>query len=96
MGGPSYPRPCGGRSSSGRDDRRVELGGGDVDAGASTEETQARDLVRLTRRWVNDHGFALLMDTHTRKRIEGQSSFRLDDLFGSSLFARDPEVVSRR
>jgi hypothetical protein len=62
-------------------------------AADSSEELQARELVRLTRRWVNRHGFALLMDTHTRKRIEGRSGFTLDDLFGSSLFARDPEVI---
>ncbi|MGH3006525.1 MAG: AAA family ATPase [Gaiellaceae bacterium] len=62
-------------------------------AADSSEELQARALVRLTRRWVNRHGFALLMDTHTRKRIEGRAGFTLDDLFGSSLFARDPEVI---
>jgi hypothetical protein len=62
-------------------------------AADSSEEQQARELVRLTRRWVNSHGFGLLMDTHTRKKIEGRSGFTLDDLFGSSLFARDPETI---
>ena len=62
-------------------------------AADSSEETQARELVRLTRRWVTLHGFALLMDTHTRKRIEGRAGFTLDDLFGSSLFSRDPETI---
>ena len=62
-------------------------------AADSSEEQQARELVRLTRRWVNRHGFGLLMDTHTRKRIEGRGGFTLDDLFGSSLFSRDPETI---
>lgn len=62
-------------------------------AADSSDELQARELVHLTRRWVNEHGFALLMDTHTRKRIDPKAGFMLDDLFGSSLFARDPEVI---
>ena len=62
-------------------------------AADSSDEEQARDLVRLTRGWVNRHGFGLLMDTHTRKRIEGRAGFTLDDLFGSSLFSRDPETI---
>jgi AAA domain/DnaB-like helicase N terminal domain len=62
-------------------------------AADSSEEQQARELVRHTRGWVNRHGFGLLMDTHTRKRIEGKARFVLDDLFGSSLFARDPETI---
>jgi AAA domain len=62
-------------------------------AADSSDELQARGLVRLTRRWVHMHGFGLLMDTHTRKRIEARSRFTLDDLFGSSLLARDPETI---
>jgi hypothetical protein len=62
-------------------------------AADSSDELQARTLVRLTRRWVHAHGFGLLMDTHTRKRIEARSRFTLDDLFGSSLLARDPETI---
>ena len=62
-------------------------------AADSSDEEQARALVRLTRGWVNRHGFGLLMDTHTRKRIEGRAGFTLDDLFGSSLFSRDPETI---
>ncbi len=62
-------------------------------AADSREEQEARPLVRLTRRWVNTYGFALLMDTHRRKQGEGNRGFTVDELFGSSVFARDPEVI---
>lgn len=58
----------------------------------SSDEQQARLLVALLRRWIADYGFAELMATHCRKRTDG-GAITLDDLFGSSLFTRDPEIV---
>jgi hypothetical protein len=59
----------------------------------SSDELQARLLVALLRRWINEHGFALLTATHCRKLPAGRTSITLDDLFGSSLFTRDPETI---
>ena len=59
----------------------------------SSDEREARPLVALFRRWVNAHGFALLVDTHTRKIPEGRKQITRDDFFGSSLFTRDPEII---
>jgi hypothetical protein len=59
----------------------------------SNDERQARLLVALLRRWIKEHGFALLTATHCRKLPAGRNVITLDDLFGSSLFTRDPELV---
>lgn len=59
----------------------------------SSDELQARLLVALLRRWIAEHGFALLTATHCRKLPAGRTVITLDDLFGSSLFTRDPEIV---
>jgi 5S rRNA maturation endonuclease (ribonuclease M5) len=59
----------------------------------SSDELQARLLVALLRRWINQYGFALLTATHCRKLPAGRNTITLDDLFGSSLFTRDPEIV---
>jgi hypothetical protein len=59
----------------------------------SSDELQARLLVALLRRWISEHGFALLTATHCRKLAAGRTAISLDDLFGSSLFTRDPELV---
>lgn len=59
----------------------------------SSDELQARLLVALLRRWISEYGFALLTATHCRKLPAGRTAISLDDLFGSSLFTRDPELV---
>jgi hypothetical protein len=59
----------------------------------SSDELQARLLVAVLRRWINDYGFGLLSATHCRKLPAGRTTITLDDLFGSSLFTRDPEIV---
>ena len=59
----------------------------------SSDELAARLLVALLRRWINTYGFALLTATHCRKLPAGRNVITLDDLFGSSLFTRDPELV---
>jgi hypothetical protein len=59
----------------------------------SSDEVAARLLVALLRRWINERGFALLTATHCRKLAAGRTVITLDDLFGSSLFTRDPELV---
>lgn len=59
----------------------------------SSDELKARELVALLRRWIKDHGFALLTATHCRKLPAGRNVITIDDLFGSSLFTRDPEIV---
>jgi hypothetical protein len=59
----------------------------------SSDELAARLLVALLRRWIKEHGFALLTATHCRKLPAGRNTITLDDLFGSSLFTRDPELV---
>jgi hypothetical protein len=45
------------------------------------------------RRWIADYGFGLLTATHCRKLPAGRTTIALDDLFGSSLFTRDPELI---
>jgi len=59
----------------------------------SSDELAARLLVALLRRWISEYEFALLMATHCRKLPAGRTTLTLDDLFGSSLFTRDPEIV---
>lgn len=59
----------------------------------SSDELAARQLVALLRRWIKQHGFALLTATHCRKLPAGRTAITIDDLFGSSLFTRDPEIV---
>ncbi len=59
----------------------------------SSDELAARQLVALLRRWIKEYAFALLTATHCRKLPAGRTSITIDDLFGSSLFTRDPEVV---
>ena len=59
----------------------------------SSDELQARLLVALLRRWIKQFGFGILTATHCRKLPAGRNYITLDDLFGSSLFTRDPELV---
>jgi hypothetical protein len=59
----------------------------------SSDELAARMLVALFRGWIKTHGFAILTATHCRKLPAGRTVITIDDLFGSSLFTRDPELV---
>jgi hypothetical protein len=59
----------------------------------SNDELQARLLVALLRRWIAEHGFAILTATHCRKLPAGRTVITLDDFFGSSVFTRDPELI---
>jgi hypothetical protein len=59
----------------------------------SNDELQARLLVALLRRWIAEHGFAILTATHCRKLPAGRNVITLDDFYGSSVFTRDPELI---
>lgn len=59
----------------------------------SNDEREARDLVALLRGWISTHGFAIVTATHCRKLPAGRNTIGLDDLYGSSLFTRDPEII---
>jgi hypothetical protein len=59
----------------------------------SSDEQAARALVACLRRWIKEHGVAILTATHCRKLPAGRNTITIDDLFGSSLFTRDPEIV---
>lgn len=59
----------------------------------SNEEVHARQLVALLRGWIARYGFAILTATHCRKLPAGRNFITIDDLFGSSVFVRDPELV---
>ena len=59
----------------------------------SNDEAEARVLVAHLRRWISTYGFAMVTATHCRKLAAGRNAIGLDDLYGSSLFTRDPEII---
>lgn len=61
--------------------------------GDSLDERAVVDFLRLLDRWRAEYGFALLLPTHTRKKLEPSAKLTIDDVFGSSAFVRGAEVV---
>lgn len=61
--------------------------------GDSNAEREAVDLMRLLDGWRERFGFALLLNTHPRKRPALGGKFTIDEIFGSGAYVRGAEVV---
>jgi hypothetical protein len=62
-------------------------------AGDSNDERHVGDLMRRLDALRDRYRFALILTAHLRKRQVGRGGFTIDDIFGSSVFTRGPEVV---